>query len=120
MPKRSRLYIGWCQKLHKNIETVALYRMAATERLPGPALDALRAGAIDAILVYSPRTAAALLAAAERDEVTAAVLATSLLALSEAVAVPLRTAGAARLSVARRPDETALLGLLATGDAAGH
>jgi len=100
--------------------TVALYRMAATERLPGPALDALRAGAIDAILVYSPRSAAALLAAAERDGVAAAVLATPLLTLSEAVAAPLRTAGAARLSVARRPDETALLGLLATGGTAGR
>ena len=100
--------------------TLALYRMAAAERLPGPTVAALRAGAIDAILVYSPRSAAALLAAAERDGVAAVVLATPLLVLSKAVAAPFRAAGAARLSVARRPDETALLGLLANGGTDGR
>ena len=93
------------------VDTVVVYRIAATAKLPAEAAAAL-AGELDGVLHYSRRSAAALLAAARRAGLLDAALTKPVhYCLSSAVAEPLRQAGAANVRVAARPDEAALLAL---------
>jgi uroporphyrinogen-III synthase len=94
------------------VRTAVLYRTAPVAALPPRVAAAVAAGEIDAVVAYSPRSAEALVAAAAASGVAAALLALPILCLSEAVAAPLAAAGAARPSVAARPNEAALLALL--------
>lgn len=89
-----------------------LYRAEAAVELPPEAAAAVAEGRLDAGLVYSARTAAALVAAAGRAGLADALAALPLLALSPAVAAPLAAAGARRVLVAEAPREEALLALL--------
>jgi uroporphyrinogen-III synthase len=90
---------------------VVVYRAVAAERLPTELTQALSAR-LDGALHYSRRSAATLLALAETAGALNALLNLAHYCLSDEVAAPLRRAGAARVSVAPRPDEAALIGLL--------
>jgi uroporphyrinogen-III synthase len=92
--------------------TAIIYRAMTAERLPREAEQAIAAGELDGVLHYSRRSAETLLRC-----VTAAGLHESALALlhfclSAQVAEPLRAA-ATHIRVAPRPDEAALLDLVA-------
>lgn len=94
------------------VDTAVIYRAVPAEKLAEELAQALAAGQLDGALHYSPRSVATLLRLAA---VAGAVPALSGLAhycLSEAVAAPLRAAGAGRIAVAPRADEAALLGLI--------
>ncbi len=73
---------------------------------------AFAAGAIDAVLHYSARTAAAFVAAATMAGIRDLSVQTRHLCLSAQVAVPLAAAGATAIEVAREPTEQALLALI--------
>lgn len=91
-----------------------VYRMVAANALPETARDALAAGAIDAILHYSPRSArifADLVGAAHLAEAARRPLHAC---LSPAVAAALEPLAAPRVVAAVRPDEVSLLDVLAT------
>jgi len=94
------------------LAVVTLYRAEPAAVLPAAAAAALAAADLDAGLVYSARTAAALVAAADRGGLAEALAGLPLLALSSAVAAPLTAAGVRRVLVAATPDEDALLALL--------
>jgi uroporphyrinogen-III synthase len=91
------------------VAPVPVYRMVAAEHFPAPAVEALRAGRIEAVLHYSRRSAAAYLACAQHDGIQTPALAPVHYALSAAVAAPLVDAGARDVRIADRPDEAALL-----------
>lgn len=79
-----------------------------------PALTAaLKAGEIDTVLHYSKRSAESFLSGAAAAGVAGQALAAKHLCLSAQVAEPLTAAGARRVDVAARPDEAALIELLA-------
>jgi uroporphyrinogen-III synthase len=71
--------------------------------------DALASGAIDAVLHYSPRTAAAFMAAVTRAGLLDCVIGMRHLCLSAQVAAPLKAAGVSFPDVAAEPNENALL-----------
>ena len=88
--------------------TTELYAMAASETLSNPARLGLETGAIDAVLLYSRRTAEAFVALTKD---VAGVAGLSFLCLSEAVAAPLVKAHFVRMSLAEHPSEEAMLAL---------
>jgi uroporphyrinogen-III synthase len=95
------------------VETVVIYRAVAAERLPEPAMAALRGGEVNGVLHFSRRSAVIYL-----DRVRAAGVLDSALkpfhyCLSNAVAELLVAAGASRVMVAQSPEENALLDLVA-------
>jgi uroporphyrinogen-III synthase len=92
------------------IDTVVIYRAVAETRLPNEVEAAFVAQQIDGVLHFSPRTAAAFIAAAA--PVAPRALALPQFCLSAAVAKPLHAAGARDLRIAARPDEAALLELI--------
>jgi uroporphyrinogen-III synthase len=94
-----------------HIETVVVYRANAAERLPDDAQQALRHGTIDGVLHYSRRSSAIFLACAD-----AAALDVSPLrhyCLSVRASEPLSLRGFNTIRIAPRPDEAALLDLIA-------
>jgi uroporphyrinogen-III synthase len=94
------------------VDTAVIYRAVAAEALPAEAAQALAAGRLDAALHYSRRSAETLLRLAERAGLLNAVLSLAHYCLSDAVAVPLRDAGAGRVLVAASPAEEPLLDLV--------
>jgi uroporphyrinogen-III synthase len=97
------------------VETVVVYRAVATERLAEPAMAALRAGEVNAVLHFSRRSAVIYLDCARAAGVLDSALRPFHYCLSNAVAEPLVAAGASRVMVAKSPEENALLDLVATG-----
>ncbi len=95
------------------VDAVPVYRAVAVEQLPADAVTALRDG-LDAVLHYSPRSAAAFVAAVKRAGLAEAALnGPAQLCLSPRIAEVLKAAGATRMiKVAANPDETALLALV--------
>lgn len=94
------------------VETVAIYRAIAAERLPPEAGAALTRGEIDGVLHYSRRSAEAFLRCAEAMQLGPQIMAIMHYCLAEAVAEPLRAKGIVTVRIAERPDEAALLQLL--------
>ena len=93
------------------VQTVLVYRASVADKLSRAAVDALAAG-IDGVLHFSRRSAEAYVNAAQGSGLfTAALTGPVHYCLSARVAEPLRLAGAARLHVAARADEAALLDL---------
>lgn len=88
-----------------------VYRTVTTP-FPQALIEALRDKALDAVLHYSKRSAKNFIAGARAAGVEAEAFATNHVCLSEQVAGPLRQAGAARIVVAKHPDETSLIELL--------
>jgi uroporphyrinogen-III synthase len=93
------------------VETHAVYRAVAAQQL-GESAMALRAGAIDAVLHYSPRSAEIFLSLVKKEELLAGAAKARHLCFSDAVAAPLRAAEL-EVKVAAEPREDALLALLA-------
>lgn len=89
-----------------------IYR-AVTAPLPADLIAALKAGEIDAVLHYSPRSAENYVSGARAANVIDAALKPRHVCLAESAAAPLATAGAAKVVIARHPDEAALFELLA-------
>jgi uroporphyrinogen-III synthase len=93
------------------VDLVVVYRFLTAQFLPGPAAAAL-AGEIDAVLHFSRASAEDFLKAARSSNLLEAALTKPVhFCLSEQVAAPLREAGAARIQVAARPTQDALLEL---------
>jgi uroporphyrinogen-III synthase len=95
------------------VETIVIYRAVAETQLPADIEAAFAAREIDGVLHFSPRTAAAFIAAATA--FAPAALSLPHFCLSAAVAKPLQAAGVRDLRVAARPDEAALLELIGSG-----
>jgi uroporphyrinogen-III synthase len=96
-----------------DVERVSIYQARAAQRFPAPADAALRHAAIDGVLHYSRRTAQSYLTCAEAlgDDCVRALWPTHY-CLSAQVAAPLVSAGRARVCIAPRPDEAALIDLI--------
>jgi len=90
-----------------------LYTAVRTEALSDAAAAALRQGALDAVLLFSPRTADSFVTLAARAGVTADLARVRALCLSAAVAEAAGTVAWRALDVAARPDQEALLALVA-------
>jgi len=93
------------------VDTVVVYRFVVAETLPTQAAAALT-GEIDGVLHYSRQSAEVFLTAARNSGLLEAALTKPVhYCLSARVAEPLTQAGAAKVSIAARPDEAALLAL---------
>ncbi|HYC18668.1 MAG TPA: uroporphyrinogen-III synthase [Pseudolabrys sp.] len=86
-----------------------VYR-AVTTSFPPALIEALKAGAIDAVMHFSRRSAANYVAGAKKADIARPALAVRHFCLSRQVAEPL--AGAGQIAIAARPDEAALIELL--------
>lgn len=89
-----------------------VYR-AVTVPFPEELIEALTANEIDTVLHYSRRSADNYVAGATTAGIIDAAMKPRHVCLAEAVAAPLVRAGATRVAIALRPDEPALLDLLA-------
>lgn len=86
-----------------------VYRMVPLTGFPVAVDEAFRAGQVDAVLHYSRRSARAFLDASRAAGVEISALALPQCCISDAVAAVLREAGAMQVTVARTPDENAVL-----------
>ncbi|MDP2619428.1 MAG: uroporphyrinogen-III synthase [Hyphomicrobiales bacterium] len=106
------------------VEVAVLYAAKAATALSQEARSALRAGELDAVLLYSPRTARihADLIRAETEDLLAAARSLYHVCLSQAVATELAPLGLdrGRLLVATAPRQEALLQRLAEAERAGN
>jgi uroporphyrinogen-III synthase len=93
------------------VETVVLYRMRPADNLSVATVAALASAKLDAVLHYSPRSAASFIALAQKQNLIGAMRNLRHLCLSEAVAAPLTAIGV-KVEIAARPEETALIDLL--------
>lgn len=94
------------------VETAVIYRAVAASGLPQEALAALEHGGVDGVLHYSRRSAETFLVLAKAAGLAGQALRPTHFCLSQAVAAPLMSAGAADVKVAERPDEPSLFRLL--------
>lgn len=95
------------------VVTHATYRMTPVLSLPPQVCDAFAAGAIDAVLHYSRRSARAFLDAVRAGGVEISALALPQCCISSAVASILHDAGATHVVTAVSPDEDGLFEVLA-------
>jgi uroporphyrinogen-III synthase len=93
------------------VHTVVLYRAVTAAILPQETAEALAQG-LDGVLHFSPRGAAAYVDSARAAGLLARALEPAQFCLSEQIAAPLRHAGAARIYVAARPNEAAVIELI--------
>jgi uroporphyrinogen-III synthase len=102
---------GTLRSKNFEVDLVVVYRFRTARCLPEPVAAAL-AGELDAVLHFSSAAAESFLNAARNSNLLAPALNKPIhLCMSEQVAAPLREAGAARIDVATRPNEDALLEL---------
>lgn len=94
------------------VETACVYRAAMVSDLAPAVRAALAAGAVEAVLHYSARTAAAFVTAVTAAGVRDLSMAARHLCLSAQVAAPLARAGATAIEVAAEPSERALFALI--------
>jgi uroporphyrinogen-III synthase len=99
------------------VDAVCVYRATMAADLPADVRAAFATGAIDAILHYSARTAAAFVAAATSAGIRDLSIQARHLCLSAQVAAPLAAAGATSIDVASEPNERALFALIASPSA---
>jgi uroporphyrinogen-III synthase len=97
-----------------DLRVVEAYRAEPVAELDAGVAEALRAGRIDAVLVFSRRTAEAFIAAVEAAGLSAALGAIACYALSERIAEPLRALSSS-VKVAERPDFDGIRALIAAG-----
>lgn len=97
------------------VHTVTVYRAVPAERFPAALDAALAAGAIEGVLHFSRRSAEVFLDCARAAGVLTQALRASHYCISQQAAAPLMAGGAARVQVAARPDEAALLALIGAG-----
>jgi len=94
------------------VDTAIIYRATMVAELTPDVRAAFTAGAIDAVLHYSGRTAAAFVAAATLAGIRDLSIQTRHLCLSAQVAGPLAAAGARSIEVASKANEQALFALI--------
>lgn len=97
-------------------ERAVLYEARQARALSAACVAALRAGGLDAVALFSPRTAAGFVRLAREAGVAEACAGLEALCLSEAVAERAATLAWRRVRVARRPDLDSFLDLLRTTD----
>jgi uroporphyrinogen-III synthase len=93
----------------------AVYRAVAATRLPAPVIEAIRRRAVDAVLLFSPRSAAIFVDLIVRHDLAGCLGRTEAVCLSAAVAAPCGRLSWARLRVATRPEVEMLLRQLEGG-----
>jgi uroporphyrinogen-III synthase len=98
-----------------SIRRQAVYRARAAPALSPPSCALLRAG-IDAVLLFSPRTAATFAGLIERHGLERCLGATDACCLSAAIADACRALAWRRVRIAPRPDQDALVELLEAAD----
>jgi uroporphyrinogen-III synthase len=92
--------------------TAELYRAEPVHELPGPAREAMKSGALDAVLLFSPRTArtfADCVAGAQLAEHCRTIIA---FCISDATATALNSLRFQEIRTAGRPDQQSLLDLV--------
>jgi len=94
------------------VRTAVVYRAATAVRLPSAVEQAIAAGALDGVLHYSRRSAAAFVRCAGVARLIGPALALTHFCLSAHVAALLAAAEAADIRIAARPEEAALLDLI--------
>lgn len=104
---------GQLQKAGFKYCRAVLYRAEPVEILPEIARDVLAAGAVDGVLLYSPRTAQAFVRLVQHAGLGDRLSTVSAYCLSQAVADAAQSLHWAAVRVAARPDQDALLDLLA-------
>ncbi|KQY97951.1 hypothetical protein ASD45_18350 [Pseudolabrys sp. Root1462] len=92
-------------------ELVVIYR-AVPQPFPAELTAALQSGAADAVMHFSKRSAAQYVTGAHDAGITEKALQIRHFCLSAQIAEPLRDAGATRIVVAKRPDESAMVALI--------
>lgn len=100
-----------------DVRRIAVYEAVAADTLPEAAADAARAGALDAVLLHSPRTARILVSLILRAGLETRFAGLAFICLSRAVAEPLRQRGWRRIALAASPDGQALLAALEAAQA---
>ena len=101
------------------IETVVAYRMIPAQKFDSAVRTALSGGALDGVLLYSPRTATVFRELLSFAKLDAALTAMSVFAISAATAKALDGAALAALHVAASPDEDAMMRLIGPASPAG-
>jgi len=94
------------------VDIAVIYRAVAAEQLPAELTNALSNAQIDGALHYSRRSVTTLVELSRPAGVLNVLLNLAHYCLSGEVAAALRKVGARQISVAPRPDEAALIGLL--------
>jgi uroporphyrinogen-III synthase len=102
------------------VTTTVVYRAKSVSGLPGAVHEALIAGRLDGVLHFSRRTTAAYVELAAAAGILDQALAPVQFCLSEQVAAPLLTAGAAKVRIAGRPREADLLDLVTIQNSGGQ
>ena len=98
------------------VRRTVLYDAVTAATFPDNGLAVLNTGEIDAVLFYSPRSAATFVRLLKATGAADACRAVEALVLSPAVAEALRGLAWRRIRIARRPEQAALLALLDDGD----
>ena len=91
-----------------------LYEAIKADDLPDAAQDAIRAGSLDGVLLYSPRTGAAFARLVDKAGLGAHLKSITAFCLSQAVAETVDGLDWAQVVTAERPDQASLLALLET------
>ena len=91
-----------------------LYQAIKAEDLPQAAQDALKAGSLDGVLLYSPRTGAAFARLVEKAGLAEDICTVDAYCLSQAVADEIQGLNWQNIHIAAEPDQTSLLALLET------
>lgn len=94
-----------------SVVTLVLYRMRAATQFSADAAEAIAKERVQAVLHYSPRSAALFVTLMQRAGLSGKLPALRHLCLSDAVAAPLLAAGASA-QAARKPDENTLLTMI--------
>lgn len=92
-------------------ELAVIYR-AVPQPFPAELTAALASGAVDAVMHFSKRSATQYITGARDAGIAETALGIRHVCLSAQIAEPLRTAGATRIAVAKRPDESAMIALI--------
>jgi uroporphyrinogen-III synthase len=95
-----------------SVQTVAIYRAIAATFLPQAAREALERRGVNGVLHFSQRTAEIYLGCAQSAGILDSALVPTQYCLSEQVARPLVAAGATRIRIAPKPEETLLIELI--------
>ncbi|MEQ9519246.1 MAG: uroporphyrinogen-III synthase [Parvibaculum sp.] len=94
------------------VEKAVLYEAVAAPSLSDVIVDALRAGEIDGVLLYSPRSAEIFVDLVKKAGLADICASLEAYCLSANAARPLRSLGFKALHIAERPNEEALFGLI--------
>jgi len=103
---------GWLGARDFEVRRIVLYEARAARALSGPLRAALAAGALDAALFFSPRSAATFVTLADAAGMDRATLGASAYVLSAAVARALEPLDWRSVRIAARPTQEALLAAL--------